>query len=154
VVTPPLTAARLSLRVLGERAVDAHVRVRVDDAGEAQLPARVVHFDGLVDRDVRRHADEPPVSHVEVEALDLGLARSDHPHVLDEHLERTVGHGRAGDLLGVVEDDAERVARAAPHATHAVAHRRAIPAARALDGAVARREDDDLSLGGGDRLAP
>jgi hypothetical protein len=52
-----------------------------------------------------------------------------------------------------MEDDAQSVASAPQHAAHAVAHRRAVPAARALHRAVARREDQDLPLLGGDGLA-
>src|SRR5437773_8334428 len=63
-----------------------------------------------------------------------------------------VADGKAA-LLRVVKDDAERVARAAMNAADAVAQCRAIPAARALDGTVARREDHHLALHGGDDLA-
>src|SRR5205823_3028861 len=56
-------------------------------------------------------------------------------------------------LLRVVEDDAERVAQPPGDAAHAVAHGRAVDAARALHRAVARGEDDDLSLLGGDGFA-
>src|SRR5712691_10241721 len=56
-------------------------------------------------------------------------------------------------LLRVVKDDAERVARAAMNAAHPVAQRRAIPAARALDRTMARREDHHLALRGCDDLA-
>src|SRR5688572_27331305 len=56
-------------------------------------------------------------------------------------------------LLRVVEDHAEGVALAAGETAHAMAHGGAIVAARALDGAVPRGEDQDLALLGVDRLA-
>src|SRR5262245_27259099 len=58
------------------------------------------------------------------------------------------------ELPGVVEDEAQRVARPRDDATHAVAHGASVHTPRALDRPVARREDDDLALLGGDRLAP
>src|SRR5215831_441209 len=58
------------------------------------------------------------------------------------------------ELAGVVEDDAQRVARPRDDAAHAVAHGAPIHAPGALAGSVARREDDDLAPLGGDRLAP
>src|SRR5437016_6994807 len=63
-----------------------------------------------------------------------------------------IADGKA-ELLRVVKDDAERVARAAMDAAHTVPQRRAIPAARALDGTMARREDHHLALHGCDDLA-
>src|SRR5512145_1364560 len=51
---------------------------------------------------------------------------------------------------GVVEDDAERVASALQHPADAVAHGRPVPAAGALYRALARGEDEDLTLLGGD----
>src|SRR5262249_51270144 len=63
------------------------------------------------------------------------------------------GPRRGGELLGVVEDDAERVAQAARDTAHAVAHRGAVDAASPLHRAVSGREDDDLALLGGDRFA-
>src|SRR5687768_12253280 len=56
-------------------------------------------------------------------------------------------------LLRVVEDHAEGVALPAGETAHGVAHGGAKVAARALDGAVARGEDQDLALVGVDRLA-
>src|SRR5260370_16663380 len=54
-------------------------------------------------------------------------------------------------LFRVVEDDAERVARAGEHAAHAVADGRAVEAAGALGRPVPRGEDHELALLGGDR---
>src|SRR5262245_11129179 len=61
---------------------------------------------------------------------------------------------RTCELPGVVEDDAQRVARPRDDAAHAVAHGAPVDAPRAHDRPVARREDDDLTLLGGDGLAP
>src|SRR5436309_1553845 len=56
-------------------------------------------------------------------------------------------------LLCVVKDDAERVAGAGGDATDAVAHGDAMPAAVAARRPLARGEDHQLTLLGGDRLA-
>jgi hypothetical protein len=68
--------------------------VGVDDAGEPQSSAPVVDLHGLVDGDVGRDAGEAPAGHTEVEAVDAGLARSDDTDVLDDEVERTLGHAR------------------------------------------------------------
>src|SRR5882757_2514041 len=57
-------------------------------------------------------------------------------------------------LFRVVVDDAEGVARAAPHAANAVAKRYAIVPFRAADGAIARCENDAVTLTGGDDFGP
>jgi hypothetical protein len=54
----------------------------------------------------------------------------------------------------IVEDDAQRVARARAHATDAVAHGDAVGAARALGRAVAGGEDHGLALAQRDHLRP
>src|SRR3989442_913103 len=59
----------------------------------------------------------------------------------------------AGDFVAAAFPDAERIAQALRHAAHAVAHGRAVDAARALHRAVTRGENDDLALLGGDGLA-
>src|SRR5262245_40217577 len=56
-------------------------------------------------------------------------------------------------LLGVVEDDPERVALAPGDPADSVAHGRAIVTARGLHRTVAGGEDQDLALLGRDRLA-
>src|SRR6266545_1204087 len=58
------------------------------------------------------------------------------------------------DLLGVVEDDAERIPGPRRDAAHAMAHGTPIDTPRAFDRPVTRREDHDLALFRGDRLAP
>src|SRR5688572_11862321 len=65
--------------------------------------------------------------------------------------------GRSGsadtNLLGVVKDDAERVASAARDSADPVADGGAVIAARARHRAVARGEDEHLALVRGDGLA-
>jgi hypothetical protein len=92
VVTPPLTAARLSVTASSGRRVDAHVGVRVHHAGEPEAALRVVHLHRVVHRDRRRDAREASVLDAEVEALDLRPVRSDDTHVADDQIERAVGH--------------------------------------------------------------
>src|SRR5437867_1630843 len=62
--------------------------------------------------------------------------------------------GTIARLLRVVEDDPQRIARPGGDAADSMAHGPAVDAARALDRTVAGREDDDLTLLGGDRLPP
>src|SRR6185436_2049775 len=60
--------------------------------------------------------------------------------------------GRARSLLGVVEDDAQRVARARPQPAHAVADVDAIEATGPARGPDPVGEDDEIALAAHDRL--
>ena len=77
----------LAHRVLGERAVDADMHMRVDAAGKGQQPFGVEHFGGVLGADVRRKPDHLAVLDGDVEAIHAGVVRTHHARILDDEIE-------------------------------------------------------------------
>ena len=92
--------AALVHRVLGERPVDADVRVRVHHARKREPAAPVVDAARLGGGDLRRHARDAAVPDADIPALDLGPGRPHHAHVLDQEVQRGLGHQAWNRTIG------------------------------------------------------
>jgi hypothetical protein len=64
------------------------MHVRIDAAGEGQLPFGIEHLVGIFGMDFRREPRHLAVLDADVETVHPGLVRSDDAGVLDDQIER------------------------------------------------------------------